>query len=971
MGGFARIVVPRGCQRGKFAYCDNVLRVVASRNAKEYFAQSLSKEDYYSEGQEVRGKWQGIAAERLGLSGPVNQAAFDALCENRKPGTNERLTQRNKDNRIVGYDFNFHCPKSISVAYEFSKDERILEAFKVAVNQTMREMESESKTRVRQNGADENRVTGNLVWAEFVHFTARPVNGLPDPHLHAHCYVFNTTWDDSEKKWKAGQFRDLKADAPYFEAAFHTRFAKQLTEMGYGIERTAKGWELAGVPQRVLEEFSQRREQVEQKAKELGITSAKGKDGLAALTRERKQKQFTKAELRELWSGRISAAERAAIQNSTNHSPRADTRISERKAMDFAVQHCYERASIVTDKELLRHALRYGVGDVSVEQTKRQLLRDEFIAEAANDHQWLTTHQVLAEERRLIDFVRDGKGKFKPFAAGAYQFQNEMLSDEQRHAVLHVLRSLDWVTAIRGGAGTGKTTMMKEAVAAIEAGGQKVFTFAPSAEASRGVLRTDAGFTNAETVEALLQNTKLQEQVHGQVIWIDEAGLLGARTLARVADLAEKQHCRVVLSGDTAQHRAVERGDALRLLEQHARLEAAELQEIWRQKANSHKAIVADLRAGHLERAFRQLNQLGMVRELAPEEHHEVLAADYVAAVADGKTALVISPTHSEGERVTDRIRERLKATGKLTGNEREFIRLANLQWTEAQRGDARNYQPGMMVQFHQNVPGFRRGERVKVKQRDAHGILVERANGTSALLPLDRAVRFQVYEARRIGLSPGDLVRITQNGFTRDGQRLNNGDLRQVKGFTKGGDLKLANGWVLPKDYGNFTHGYCVTSYASQSKGVDRVFIAESSESFRAADRQQFYVSVSRFKEALTIYTDDKRQLLQAVSKSSARPLATDLLISNASRAALRVTRLMRRVRPMRPTRLLSVQQIARFVEDARHWFSGVFQSGQRIEIGTENTAAIKTPATQEFSKQMQIAHPSKDPGRSRSIKI
>ena len=141
----------------------------------------------------------------------------------------------------------------------------------------MREIESEIKTRVRKNGADENRTTGNMVWAEFVHFTARPVNGIPDPHLHAHCYAFNTTWDDVEKKWKAGQFRDLKADAPYFEAAFHARFARQLAELGYRIERTAKGWELAGVPQRVLDEFSKRTEQVEQKAKELGITSAKAK----------------------------------------------------------------------------------------------------------------------------------------------------------------------------------------------------------------------------------------------------------------------------------------------------------------------------------------------------------------------------------------------------------------------------------------------------------------------------------------------------------------------------------------------------------------------------------------------------------------------------------------------------------------------------------------------------------------------
>jgi len=856
-----------------------MLRVIASRNAKEYFAESLKREDYYSEGQEVSGDWNGIAAERLGLSGAVTTAAFESLCDNEKPGTDERLTQRNKSNRTVGYDFNFHCPKSVSVAYEFTQDERILDAFKSSVNQTMREIESDMKTRVRKNGADENRITVNMIWAEFVHFTARPVNGIPDPHLHAHCYTFNTTWDDEEKKWKAGQFRDLKADAPYFEAAFHARFSRQLAEMGYRIERTAKGWELAGVPQRVLDEFSKRTEQVEQKAKELGITTAKGKDGLAALTRERKQKQLTKPELRERWNARVSAEERASIQNNLRNEVSDAPKISEMKAMDFAMQHCYERASIVTDKELLRHALRFGMGDVDVAQTKRQLLRDELIKESVDGRQWLTTKDVLAEEKRLIDFVADGKGKFKPFGSGKYQFQNQKLSDEQRNAVQHVLQSTERVTAIRGGAGTGKTTMMKEAVAGIESGGAKVFTFAPSAEASRGVLRADAGFANAETVEALLQNPKLQAQVRGQVLWIDEAGLLSVRTLARVADLAEKQNCRIILSGDTAQHRAVERGDALRLLEKHASLPAAELKEIWRQKADAHKAVVADLQGGNLESAFKRLDKLGMLREMDADQRHEALATDYAAAVKAGKSALVISPTHAEGERVTREIRAKLKAAKKLGVNERELVQLKNLQWTEAQRADTRNYQAGQVVQFHQNLAGFQRGERVMVAARDERGVMVERQNGGTASLPLDVAARFQIYESRQIALAAGDWIRITQNGFTKEKQRLNNGDLKQVKGFTKDGDIKLANGWVLAKDYGNLTHGYCLTSYSSQSKGVDCVFVAESSESFRAADREQFYVSASRFKEALTIYTDDKHQLLEAVRKSSHRPSATDLV--------------------------------------------------------------------------------------------
>ncbi len=164
------------------------------------------------------------------------------------------------------------------------------------------------------------------------------------------------------------------------------------------------------------------------------------------------------------------------------------------------------------------------------------------------------------------------------------------------------------------------------------------------------------------------------------------------------------------------------------------------------------------------------------------------------------------------------------------------------------------------------------------------------------------------------------------RNGFTREKQRLNNGDLKQVKGFTKDGDIKLANGWVVSKDYGNLTHGYCLTSYSSQSKGVDCVFVAESSESFRAADREQFYVSASRFKENLTIYTDDKYQLLEAVRKSSHRPSATDLVSKEISES----TEEMIAKRPLPPVDVRNVQKL-------------MFAKQKRTRSGTNRGEALR----------------------------
>lgn len=860
-------------------------QLTSAEGAKQYYTQALSREDYYIQGQEIVGQWHGRGATLLRLSGDVDRDRFFALADNLRPDTGATLTVRQKDGRRVGYDFTFSAPKSVSILYAMTGDKRLLDAFRSAVGDTMREMEAAVKTRVSEGKEKLTpRTTGNMIWSDFIHTVTRPVDGMPDPDLHAHCVAFNATYDLKEQRWKAADFHNLKQDAPYYEAAFHSRLAARMRSLGFGIERHGKWWDIAGIPRDLIEKFSRRTAMIEAKADELGITKANAKGELGARTREQKALYLDQSTLKAAWQGRLSATDRTALDAVLSTGSSADsggqTGITPEEALAYAVTASFERVSVVSEKQLYETALRRGVGAVSPEEIAAAAERAGILTATVNGRKLVTTREVLAEEEAMLAFARNGRGTLRSLGGlAAEYYHSDTLNPGQVAAVKHVLTSSNRVMLIRGRAGTGKTTLMKEAVTQIEKrSGKRVFTFAPSADASRGVLRQE-GFTDADTVARLLVDEVLQERLRGNVLWIDEAGLLGVRDMAKVFALADRLDCRVILSGDSKQHGSVSRGDALRLLEARAGIRPAETTDIMRQRGTYRDAVAA-IAKGDLTDGLERLDTFGCFVEVLKDDPYLMLCNDYLKTLNAGKTALIISPTHREGEAVTKEVREALKRTGKIGMEDRPFWALRNLYWTEAEKGDAGKYRSGLVVQFFQNAKGVKNGERLRIEGTDENGnVQAIGADGRTIVLPLQQATRFQVYEPYRLGLAAGDTIRITQNGKTQEGKKLNNGALYQVKRFTRDGNIVLNNGWVIGKEFSHVAHGYCATSHASQGKTVDRVFIAQSAESFPASSQEQFYVSVSRGREEVRIYTDDKEALKERVKESGLRASATELV--------------------------------------------------------------------------------------------
>src|SRR5258708_21598266 len=158
-----------------------VTQSVSAQGATRYFDDALARGDYYTEQDRSIGAWGGKAALQLGLSGQVQREDFIAIASNADPGSGERLTVRTKNNRTAGYDFTFSVPKSVSLFMALEPENEVREIMFHAFGETMADIESAMKTRVRgkdQSGRqrDTERLTGNLAHATFAHEVSRPVD---------------------------------------------------------------------------------------------------------------------------------------------------------------------------------------------------------------------------------------------------------------------------------------------------------------------------------------------------------------------------------------------------------------------------------------------------------------------------------------------------------------------------------------------------------------------------------------------------------------------------------------------------------------------------------------------------------------------------------------------------------------------------------------------------------------------------
>ena len=854
-----------------------MLRIIQSSSAKEakaYYTSGLEDVGGYYAGEGVgAGLWFGKVAEMLGLSGEVDREQFHLLCDNRRPDTLGKLNPRENDRRKIGYDLTFLAPKGVSLLYSVVGDSRILPIFHRVVEETMRRVEADAHVRVRKGGVVGTRKTGNLLWSQFTHFEARPIDGIADPALHCHCYTFNTSFDPVEGRFKAGEFFPIKRDATYYEAIFHSELAAGMKGLGYSIENKSFGFEIVGLGEENLRRFSRRTKEIEEMAEVLGISGDdRAKDKLAAVTRQSKKLRLIGAAQLGEWRGRMDWSLLDLDRTAGLHV------VKESEAVRSAIGHVFERQSVIPRRRLIAAALQNSLGDCDVEAIEAELgRRDDLISANREEVDCVTTREVLGEERSILEFLERTRADRFPIYPG-YEIANEILDSDQKDAVEAMLGSCGRVFVLEGRAGTGKTTLMKEAIGAMEAAGERVFTFAPTSQASHEVLKAE-GFQRSETIQRLLVDVKLQGNVRHGVLWIDEAGLLSTKEMKRLFEIVEEQGARVILSGDRRQHHSVERGDALRFVAASGLVEVSQTRTVHRQRTEAYRQAVTAMSEGDVADGIELLDSMGAIRECGDlQERLDAEAEEYVNSLSAHSSVLVVSPTHFEGRLVTARIRGRLQRDGKLAEDEVEIPLYQNRNLTEAERRLDYRYFEGDVIRFHQNARGgYRRGEVYRISKRDGLVFASPLDSPSEQILDFAVAKHYAVFDERKIGVAVGERVRLTRNAVALGGQKLYNGSVHEITG-TNAGELVLGDRYRLPLDCGCLDYGYVSTSHSSQGKTAGKVIISQSSFSAGAASMEQIYVSASRGRDEIVVFTDEKAGLIESVRGDEQRCFASEM---------------------------------------------------------------------------------------------
>lgn len=770
------------------------------------------KDDYYEQ-ETCQQNWGGSreAMLALGIDPDAKECNIDdrikLMMGQDLKGNQLRQNQAGKDIRF-GYDLTLSAPKSVSTIWAGTKDESlresVLEAHKKAVSAAMQEIQEHIKIRTGRGGLGEPE-PAEIVFSSFHHGTSRAL----DPQLHTHNVVYNLAMKP-DGKFKGIDISEIYQNQKYLGTVYRAELAKQMKELGFSIEAEGESFKVIGVPDELCDVWSKRSNDIKQEAAKRGAFSAKTKEQINLAQREKKIDGVSADEERKRW---LLEAEALGYIDPVTEKP-----ISQEYNRKTLFELITEQNSTFTENDLKRELAKYaqwcGQGRDFIKAELAELHSDPNLVKlrdadpSSKTKAIYSTHDMINVERKMVDTaieLRNSGARATPFKKHLKQFQEEQgfnLSDEQVNALKEMTREGQF-SMIRGVAGAGKTTSAEVAYKAYKEENRNVIGLAIAAKAARGMnSASDEQLTMAKFLH-LVENGK-KELKKGDVLILDEAGMVGSRSMNKLIQTAKKSGAKLICIGDEKQIQAIEAGGAFKALMTYAVPDYAEIKTIMRQKeagrsANSetrkkeselHLKAVTALENGFVKDALDTFKELDCVQIQKSADTAAEAASDAYFKFrkqSDETQVIVTAANHADVNKINAKIREELGITGT-----------------------------GQQVKTEEGIKEFAEGDRI-----------------------IFRKNRPKKGESEQ--LTNGDLGTIVSIKTGKDGQPI----------LIVQRDLDKKAGKTIEVDtaeYKDLRHGYAMTVHASQGVTVERA-VGVANANSALANQNIMYVQASRHK--------------------------------------------------------------------------------------------------------------------------
>ncbi len=566
------------------------------------------------------------------------------------------------------------------------------------------------------------------------------------------------------------------------------------------------------------------------------------------------------------------------------------------QAVSYAVAKCAERNAAFRHSDLLVHALKHAIGDIDFHDVypilKKQMTQGNLVH---LDTFW-TTKEAVQLEQEILNLNRAEQNKVRPIESDRTRLLSlsQQLTKGQREAITLVTTTSDRFVSIQGLAGVGKTTLFREVD---RIASEHHYTPLGLAPTHKAVAEMKANGINAQTVAGFLaQDRTINAQT---LLLVDESSMIDNHSYHLLQKKAIAADSRIVFTGDMTQILSLSSGIPHELTIKSRTQKTVHMNEIVRQNPNLQlkkaaqyaakrrikegtEALEAIQPKAYVERRTenREADYSSVIEvpcdiddkgRKSYKSIYEAVAKDYLTRTTScQKETMVIVHAHQDRKVVDNLIRRGLQQQGQLDTNESKQVRLVAKSIDKADQLFASQYQKGDVLCFGKSYYIAEKGEYFVIQDIDLEKnrlICTNRQDKNFSIkAELLEKAQISLYGQDQCPLADGDRIRIKK---TNEPLGLVANDEYTIKSI-KGSQALIHNDQqelTLNLDERSGQHwdyAYTNTAFSSQGATSKLVIFLELLERIKVTTHRSHLIDMTRAKYQATMYTDDKKGLIE-----------------------------------------------------------------------------------------------------------